>query len=450
MTINFSSVFAEGDFAATDCVIAAVSGGSDSLAMLFLLHGYLLHHGGGRRLVAVTVDHGLRAASAHEADAVAQLCAGYGIAHETVCWQGGRPQSALSSQARLARYELLCRAAAKYGAGVIVTGHTLDDQAETYAMRLSRGSGRGLAAMARLALLRQKFGLLRPLLEVRRRDLRHYLMKRGIRWIEDPSNENVRYERARLRECLDEAAIIAAWHGASAAAQERRHLSQAAAALARKLRMRLNGEQLRFNLAALEAQDRPAWSVLVAMGAAIMGGALYPAVGRQVLERLLAQQSALPRRVTLSGAVIEVTGKFLHIWREKRNLASCALPAGQSTLWDGRYRLSNTGDETVIVRAPARAELHRLVKAERLHAPEGAVDLHFPSLETACMICGRYGLDLPVLTRQALQNRNIRLQRIMMPFDWLVPGHDVAMFEAFQSAFRAQEGEKNKNGLELS
>jgi len=431
----YNFFFDQGDFAETGYVIAAVSGGSDSLAMLFLLRDYLVRAGRRQRLVVVTVDHGLRAGSAQEARDVARLCAEYGITHETLVWRGEKPVSAISHQARLARYDLLCDAAEKYGAGVIVTGHTLDDQAETYVMRLQRAGGRGLAAMPRLSLLRQKFCLLRPLLDVRRLALRRYLAGLGIAWIDDPSNANPQYERVRVRKCLDEEAVLHARHAVAAAAQRRRVEMEAVAALALKGRMRLYGERLCLDLTPSDRGDMPALTTLAAIGAAIMGGVQYPATGRRKLaEFIMEEWGPLPRRMTLSGAVVERTEKYLRIWREKRNLVSSVLMPGQTMIWDGRYRVINSSDETVILRPPTPTELRQVMNNMLPHW-DAVRDLHIPSLETTCMICDRNGFDLPVLTSNISRNKGIGFQRIMLPFNLLVSGHDLAMFEVFQTVF---------------
>lgn len=445
MTISLSSLFDQNDFAGTDCIIAAVSGGSDSLAMLFLLRDYLTRFGHGQRLVAVTVNHGLRDEAAREAREVAQLCAGNNITHETLVWDKERPIRAVSHQARLARYNLLCKAAEKHGAGVIVTGHTLDDQAETYTMRLLRGGReqRGLASMPRLSLLWQKFRLLRPLLGVRRVTLRNYLTQCGLAWIDDPTNANPHYERVRIRNRLDDQAVLEACNAVIAAAQKRRAEAEAVATLALKLHMRLRSERLWFDLQLLGSDDRKAFAVLVALSAAVMGGTQYPAMDRQKLMAFFTAQSSGPHRMTMSGAVIEMTGKFLRIWREKRNLASCTLMPGQTVIWDGRYRVSNSSEETMVLRPPARAEVRQIISQLPPHMT-GIHDLHFPSLETSCMICGKNGFDLPALTRDGLKNEGVSLQRIVLPFDWLVSEYDLAVLRIFLPVFTMKAGKMIK------
>src|SRR5262249_44269871 len=92
----------------------------------------------GPKLIAGSGDHGLRRASAAEARAVKQLARRLGVPHRTVRWQGKKPATGLQEAARAARYRLLAAAAKSAKAGTVVTAHTLDDQAETVLLRMSR------------------------------------------------------------------------------------------------------------------------------------------------------------------------------------------------------------------------------------------------------------------------------------------------------------------------
>ena len=171
----------------------AVSGGGDSVALLLLLEAAAARV--GRSVAAVTIDHGLRPESAGEAAAVAALCAGRGIAHETRRWEGWDEAGNLQGRARQARRALIAGWARGRGIGAVALGHTLDDQAETVVLRLARGSGvDGLAGMA--AVVRAEGVLwLRPLLGVRRAALRGWLEAEGMGWSEDPSNLDLRFDR---------------------------------------------------------------------------------------------------------------------------------------------------------------------------------------------------------------------------------------------------------------
>jgi tRNA(Ile)-lysidine synthase len=144
-------------------LILAVSGGPDSTALLVLAARWRAGRRRGPELVAVTIDHGLRRESAAEARAVARLARELGVHHRTLRWREAKPASGLQEAARDARYRLLGEAARAANARYVVTAHTLDDQAETVLIRMTRGSGlSGLGAMARVSLLPARFDERRP------------------------------------------------------------------------------------------------------------------------------------------------------------------------------------------------------------------------------------------------------------------------------------------------
>lgn len=190
-------------------VAVAVSGGSDSIGLLVLLDEYLSRMSVRPQIIAVTVDHGLRPEAAEEARSVAAFCAQRDIRHAVNRWEGEKPSSGIQAAAREVRYKLLGDAAIEMGATLVVTGHTLDDQLETVAMRLARGAGPGLAGIARATLaIRPHDEMLwfaRPFLSVSRMEIRAELEARATGWIEDPSNANPDYERIAMRQSLGSA-----------------------------------------------------------------------------------------------------------------------------------------------------------------------------------------------------------------------------------------------------
>jgi tRNA(Ile)-lysidine synthase len=195
------------DLAHLPVLILAISGGPDSTALLVLAARWRATLKTGPKLVAVTVDHGLRPESAREADAVKRLARKLGLAHRTLRWTGRKPKTGLQAAARQARYRLLAAAAAQAGARHILTAHTRDDQAETLLMRLTRGSGlAGLAAMARIAPLpacgEREIMLVRPLLELPKARLLATLKSARIGFADDPSNRDPRFTRVRIRDLM--------------------------------------------------------------------------------------------------------------------------------------------------------------------------------------------------------------------------------------------------------
>jgi tRNA(Ile)-lysidine synthase len=153
----------------------------------------------------------LRPQAAAEAAAVKRLARRLGVPHQTLRWQGEKPSSGVQEAARLARYRLLAEAASGAGFAHILTAHTLDDQAETVLFRLARGSGlSGLTGMAPLSPLPGGAGegvvLVRPLLAIAKSRLVATLQAAGITYSEDPSNQDPRFARARLRRLLPDLA----------------------------------------------------------------------------------------------------------------------------------------------------------------------------------------------------------------------------------------------------
>jgi tRNA(Ile)-lysidine synthase len=187
------------DWRAAPALVLAVSGGPDSVALMWLAARWRRALKHGPALLAVTVDHGLRPEAAREARDVRRLAATLDIPHRTLRWTGDKPTTGLPAAAREARYRLLTKAARAAKASHILTAHTRDDQAETVLMRMARGSGlAGLAAMARQSD-RDGVALARPLLDVPKARLVATLQKAGIEFALDPTNADPDFTRPRWR-----------------------------------------------------------------------------------------------------------------------------------------------------------------------------------------------------------------------------------------------------------
>ncbi|MEW9919270.1 tRNA lysidine(34) synthetase TilS [Marimonas sp. MJW-29] len=178
----------------------AVSGGSDSMALLHLMREFCEIH--KIELHAVTVDHRLRPEAATEADKVARHCTEIGVPHDTLVWEDWSGQGNLQQAARNARYAKIADWAQQYGIHTVAVAHTADDQAETVLMRLQRRSGvDGLSAM-QARTVREGITWVRPLLKTRRETLRAYLRNNHVPWIDDPSNDDDRFDRIKARKAL--------------------------------------------------------------------------------------------------------------------------------------------------------------------------------------------------------------------------------------------------------
>ena len=185
-------------------LVLAVSGGPDSTALMWLAARWRGGLERPPRLVAVTIDHGLRKESAEEARAVARLAKMLNVAHVTLRWSGRKPKTGIQEAARNARYRLLSQEAHRQNAMHILTAHTQDDQAETVLFRLARGSGvGGLTGMRRLdgipVAAAKPAHLVRPLLDIPKARLIATLKAAKISYVTDPSNADPRFTRPRFR-----------------------------------------------------------------------------------------------------------------------------------------------------------------------------------------------------------------------------------------------------------
>jgi tRNA(Ile)-lysidine synthase len=324
----------------------AVSGGSDSLAMLLLLHE------AGWQLEAATVDHGLRPEAAEEAAYVAQVCAGLGVPHATLKVDLSEAKGNLQDQARRARYAALQDWAVERGIRHVALGHTMDDQAETFLMRLARGAG-----IDGLTCMEERFGrdaivFLRPMIGTRRAELQAYLREKKTAWLDDPTNEDERFDRVKARRSL--AALEPLGVTVESIAMTIGNLGTAKLALfvaaeevARKAVREDRGDLVLDRDALLAAPMETMRRLLV--GAILcLSGAEYPP-RRETFYELW--DALLDRRkITLCGCLFSHEGDATRVTREYNAVKDLTCPT--DGLWDGRWKLDGPHE--------AGLELHAL------------------------------------------------------------------------------------------
>jgi tRNA(Ile)-lysidine synthase len=258
-------------------VVLAVSGGPDSVALMRLAAKV-----GGRQprvpAVVATVDHGLRPESRAEAEAVAAWAAECGLPHRILAWTGRKPRTAVQEAARMARYRLLAGLAHEMGASHLLTAHTLDDQAETILMRLSRGTGIGGLAGMRAETAWSGIVLARPFLSVPKARLVATCRARGWPFVEDPSNADPRFARARwhkLMPALAEEGLTAERLAALSLRAQRAEeaLDARADAVMEAARIAAKGVRLDFDGATLLAEPEAILLRVVARGIVAVAGA---------------------------------------------------------------------------------------------------------------------------------------------------------------------------------
>lgn len=314
----------------------AVSGGGDSMALLQLACEALGDT--GVTLHVVTVDHGLRPEAADEIALVAQASDARGLSHDVLNWDGTGCSGNLQDAARRARYDLIAAWAGSKGVDAVALGHTRDDQAETFLMRLGRSPGiDGLSEMDR-RFSRHGVVWVRPLLDRGREELRNYLTSCGVDWADDPSNDDERFLRVRARKALETLGPLgidagALSHTAQHLAEQRDALDHFVRALVLK-HAELEGGDLIVRQYA-DIKPTSCRRRILAAGLRWIGQTDYPPRATAVTET----DAKIRRgdRHTINGCLVTPTGRDVRIGRELNSVK--ALRAAPNTVWDGRWKV---------------------------------------------------------------------------------------------------------------
>lgn len=311
----------------------ALSGGGDSTALLHLCLA------AGLRVEAVTVDHRLRPESAGEAAGVAAACAALGVPHAVRVWEHGVVAGNLMDQARRARRALIADWARARGIAHVALGHTRDDQAETLLMGLARSAG--LPGLSGMRARWREGGVTfhRPLLAAGREELRGWLRTRGVAWVDDPTNDNPRFQRIKARQVL--AALVPLGITAEGLAEVAGNLARAQEAVLRQVQA---AAERHLMAAAGAVQVTPGlWSEpaevqrqVVIAALRWLSGADYPPRAAE-LARLVAAMAG-GRDATLAGC----RHRKGWLMREARALGG---PVSVGALWDGRWILTGPPGE---------------------------------------------------------------------------------------------------------
>ena len=342
------------DPAAPAPIALGLSGGGDSLALLTLALDWARPY--GRRVLALTVDHGLQDQSAAWTARAGEQALSLGADWRGLAWSGPKPARGIAAAARRARHALLAEAARDAGAAVLLLGHTADDVAEGERMR-SLGSTLGRLrdwAPSPVWPEGREIFLCRPLLDVRRAALRAHLEGLGLDWIDDPANADPRSLRARVRAEL--ALELDRHPGSREAAIRDRHDEAASPERSRLSALRAPAGMTRaYRAAGLLAFPRDGFA------RSDLAVALVCAAGRETpprgaaLERLAARLAGNDAfTATLAGARLEAGRETIHIFREpgeaaRGGLVPIRVEPGRPVVWDGRFEI--TAREPGLIRA---------------------------------------------------------------------------------------------------
>lgn len=188
-----------GAFEKNPKLAIAVSGGSDSLALMLLVKHWNEKVKG--EITVLTIDHHLRSESTSEADYVSSICQNIKLQHVTLHWIHKGITGNIQAQARKARYQLLTNYCQEHDILHLITGHHADDIVENFFIRLLRGAGLAGLSSHNLFFV-NNVRIIRPLFNITKQDLKKYLEQQNIKWINDPSNSSNKYLRTQVRDLL--------------------------------------------------------------------------------------------------------------------------------------------------------------------------------------------------------------------------------------------------------
>ncbi|MBU3970795.1 MAG: tRNA lysidine(34) synthetase TilS [Alphaproteobacteria bacterium] len=408
----------------------ALSGGGDSLALLRLAADWAKAN--GRRLLALTVDHGLSPASAGWTDFAERAARAAGADWRGLAWTGPKPASGLPAAARTARHRLIAAAARAAGARVVLFAHTADDIAEGEVMRAEGSTLGRLRDWSPSPVWPEGRGLmlLRPMLGARRTQVRDWLAGQGADWIDDPGNEDVRFARSRARQLLT---LLPSGEGgarpAPAGWEDEGLRRQGARPPDPLTPSRKDG-----GCAAVRSSPLPTgagWfhidrsidaSTLAAVLVCVGGGGRLPRGDRldSILSRLLSREDFT---ATLCGARIEATGDSVLVTREAGEFARRPRPPlplgpGVETVWDGRWAV--TVDSPGWSVAPAAGRMAALSDADR-----AALKALPAAMRGALPVLIRNDATAPVLAGTAAKATSLVEERLALALDRMTHERDL-------------------------
>lgn len=422
-------------------VLIAVSGGSDSIALLLLAS--LWADMNGVDLRAITIDHGLRSEAAAEASFVSALCAQRNIPHTTLAWDGIKPQTGVSQAARIARYQLIEQFAFEVGAKSVLVGHQANDQAETMIMRSERnshaGQSRGLSGIPSVSVLPRGTYLHRPLLRATRAHLRSYLKEHDQVWIEDPSNHDHAYERVRVRAKIDHNLELLenCSRFANVMGRLRKHIVERAVEVLEANLDVSDGPIYQLPLAALQNIEPQIRNFILSVCVTMAGGAQYFSNVSSLLPLLDEDRDT---KKTMGGAVVQKQKDVLFFFRENRNIQSCVVKAGEVTLWDNRFLVENTQSTDCFCCAVANIEHDELLQSSLF----GLKLKPAAALETSLCLQTKDGsLNLPFVDGFS-QSEDIAVTPVYRAIEHFCSEYDFALLD-FIERFKHEEALENSS-----
>lgn len=429
--MNLNAIFEYSNFSEIKTVIIGVSGGSDSLTLFLSFVEYCKTLNiAPPKIIVVTIDHKLRNESASEAIFVKNICTKYNIEHHIVEWNGKTALNNLAQAARLARYKILYDIAKNYHKSIIMVGHNLNDRIETYIMRKKRNSFRGLSSIAKISLLFNKIYLWRPLLDVSKMEIQNYLLKNKHNWIEDPTNLNLKYERAATRHALGflSSEQLQNWKNILINSEnERLNFNNKVIKILKNLNIIFQGECLQITIT--HTYNSSEFLFSLALLSSIMGGVDYIAGAKQIvlIEALLSKDKG---KINICRSILEKNNNIIYIWRENRNINPIICEANSTIIWDNRYKIFNKSEAPIIIRTAKANELKTINKS-----------LTYNLKNRSCLLIEKQNeLLIPFIPEKTYKTlsynfHNIEIAKHLPIYSWLVNSFDFNLYNILKNIY---------------
>lgn len=421
--MNLKAIFEYSEFNKIKTVIIGVSGGSDSLCLLLSFIEYCKILITPPKIVVVTVNHKLRIEAIDEAFFVQDVCNKNNIEHHIIEWDGSVITSDLSQQARFNRYKILYDVALKYPNPIIMVGHNLNDRIETFLMRKKRNSIRGLSAIASFSLLFDKIYLWRPLLNYSKKDIQQYLVARNQIWMEDPTNKNIKYERAAIRESLGKLTLakLQNWQNIlEESANKRLDFNKKISNLLKNLPICFIEECLILNLENIA--NYPEVNFIIGLCASIMGGTDY-LPGQNQLNLIKSLWNEENTKINICRSIIEKKHNIFYIWRENRNIKPMLCPAFSTIIWDNRYKIFNKTKKNILIRNIKCSELKQPYKYNTRLVIEYENKIFLP-----------FSYD-KIISTLAYKSNKFEITKNISIYNWLVSGFDFELYNILKNIY---------------
>ena len=363
-------------------IALAISGGSDSLALAYLANKYKNKY--NYNIIAFTLDHQLRKESAEEANHVKNIMSKLKIEHHSLIWSEEKPKTKIQETARIARYNILGKACKIHNCKYVFLGHHANDQVETFIIRLNAKSGlEGLGCMKEISKILTNSGklkLVRPLLSYKKDNLIKICNINNLKWIEDPSNSNLKYLRSKTRKLLVHNDMFDDHYKAIS--------------LFKRLNSNINdfiynfiNNEIEFNelgICKLKLHKFKQLPIVMQLRLLnyllkIIGGKKYPRKSR-ILNNLLQNiKGKNSKNSTVGGAYIKIGKDNITLSRQLDNTLKTSQLNDMSTLWDRRFLVLNKTKKNNITIGPlGEKDYLSMIKLNKIQKPS----INFNAIKT--------------------------------------------------------------------